>query len=154
MLKTDTSGTVVNADIKLSNYATTWNTRLAKIMSQPGDIIVCTFSISDLPYICRILAKHSNGVTILAHERYAYQAKLLKKWYPEIRIYVSPYAHAKLVLQEPGLVWLSSENLGHTKKSFDASICIENEEVYSHYLSQVDRLLRNQETIEIMEDMV
>ena len=85
-------------------------------------------------------------MTIIVNSKYAFTAQKYKNWYPKIDMYISPYAHAKLVLAEPDIVYLSSENLGNNPGSFDAPIGLESVEAYEHYKSQVDRLLRKSDT--------
>ena len=145
-LKTDTAGPVINTNVKLSNYGVTWNTRFEQIYRDPGEVIICTFSLSNLSFVSRTLSRRSHNVTIIAHDSYRKQAQMVKNWYPDVDIYVSPYSHAKMLLAEPATVYVSSENLGHKKKSFDASICMESEEIYQHYRAQVERLINNPET--------
>lgn len=142
-LRSDTAGPVVKADVKLSNYGVTWNTRLEQLSRDPAEVIICTFSLANMQFISKVLNRRSQGVTIVAHDSYRRIAEKIKQWYPNVEIYVSPYSHAKLMLAEPETVYVSSENLGHTKKSFDASIGIESPEVYQHYRSQVERLIQN-----------
>lgn len=60
-------------------------------------------------------------------------------------------AHAKLALIGPETVWLSSENLGKKKNTFDASIGIHSKEAYDHYHVQIESLLRSRDTTEIKE---
>ena len=149
-LRSDTAGRVVPVKtVKLSNCGITWNKRLSKILKVPGEIILCTYSLVNLPFLTRVFSQRSTGVTIITHERYSDMAKRLKEAHPDLKVYVSPYVHAKLLLADPRLVWVSSENLGHNKNSFDCSIGLESLAAYVHYKAQVDRLLRNASTVEI-----
>lgn len=147
--RTDSGGVAMTAEVKLSRASTTWNTRLRQIHRMEGDIYICTFSLCNYDYISRILERRSKDVTIICNSRYAENARQLKKAFPETRFFVNPNAHAKLVLIDPKTVWLSSENLGRKKETFDASIGIHSEEAYQHYLAQVQKLLRCRDTIEI-----
>ena len=145
-MKTDTAGVVVDGKMKLSNFGVTWNTRLHRLLKQEGNITICTHSIANMAFLTRLLRVRSENVTIIVNSKYAYTAQKYKNWYPKIDMYISPYAHAKLVLAEPDIVYLSSENLGNNPGSFDATIGLESAEAYEHYKSQVDRLLRKSDT--------
>jgi hypothetical protein len=151
--RTDSGGMALEAEIKLSNKATTWNTRLDHISRHDRAVTLVTFSLCDYDYICRIVSKRERGagITIICNSKYESNAYLIKRAFPDLKIYVNPYAHAKLALVEPGTVWLSSENLGKKKNTFDASIGIHSEEAYNHYYSQVQSLLRSRDTKEITE---
>ena len=151
--KTDCGGTALTADIKISNKATTWNTRLSQIGRHDKQVTIVTFSLCDLGYISKIVSKREGGVgiTIVCNSKYEPNAWLLKRAFPKLRMFVSPYAHAKLALIEPEIVWISSENLGHKSSTFDASVGIHDKDSYNHYFSQVESLLRNRDTREITE---
>lgn len=151
MLKTDTSGVMLTADVKLSNAFTSWNTRLSKIANEPGKITICTYSLTDLRYVGRILERRHEGITVICNTAYESKAKKLKEFYPYVDFYTSPYAHAKLALIEPGTVWLSTENFGRGSDLFDASIAICSEAAYSHYYRQTENLLRRRDTVRIEE---
>ena len=151
--KTDCGGVAMTADIKLSKGATTWNTRLSQISRHDHLVTLVTFSLCDFTYISKLVSKREAGagIRIICGDKYEWNAIQLKKQFPDLKIYVSPHAHAKLALIEPNTVWVSSENLGHKKETFDASIGIHSVEAYNHYLSQVERLLRSRDTREIKE---
>lgn len=151
---TDCGGVALTADIKVSNKATTWNTRLSQIGRTDAELIIVSFSLGDMEYIERILSKRPTGrnITLICHTSYYRNARILKKHLPEMRVFVHPKAHAKLVLYDPETVWISSENIGHKVKSFDATVGIKNRQVYEHYHSQVESLLRSRDTIEIKEE--
>ena len=153
-LKTDCEGIALTADIKLSNYATTWNTRLKDLGRTDCRIIIVTFSLADVNYIHSVLSRRKNGdnITLICNTSYYPNAQALKNLLPGMRVFVSTKAHAKLVLAEPDIVWVSSENIGHMPKSFDATIEIQNQDVYDHYKRQVDNLLRCRSTIMLEED--
>jgi len=151
---TDSGGVALTADIKVSNKATTWNTRLSQIGRTDAELIIVSFSLGDLAYTEKVLSKRPNGrnITLICNTGYYRNARILKKHLPEMRVFLHPKAHAKLVLYAPGTVWISSENIGHKAKSFDATVGIKNQVVYDHYRSQVESLLRSRDLIEIKED--
>jgi len=151
--KTDCGGIALTIDAKLSNKATTWNTRLSQIGRHDHEVILVTFSLCDFDYISKIVSKRERGkgITIICNSKYEINAYHIKKAFPDLKIYVNPYAHAKLALIGPETVWLSSENLGKKKNTFDASIGIHSKEAYDHYHAQVESLLRSRDTREIKE---
>ena len=151
---TDCGGVALTADIKVSNKATTWNTRLSQIGRTDVELIIVSFSLGDMDYIEKILSKRPTGrnITLICNTNYYRNAQILKNHLPEMRVFVQPKAHAKLVLYEPETVWISSENIGHKVKSFDATVGIKNRQVYDHYHSQVESLLRSRDTFEIEEE--
>lgn len=112
MLKTDTSGVMLNAEVKMSNAFTSWNTRLRKIAQEPSRITICTYSLTDLRYVGRILSRCNGGITVICNSAYEGKARKLKSLYPYVDFYVSPHAHAKIALIEPETVWVSTENFG------------------------------------------
>lgn len=154
--KTDTGGLALTADVKLSNKSTTWNTRLQHIGENDCLVTIVSFSLADVEYISRILSRRKTGrnLRLICNTRACVNAVRLKKEFPEMRVYLHPMAHAKLVLIEPEMVWVSSENIGHKLKSFDATIGIMGKEAYDHYAEQIDSLLRSSNTIEITEEFI
>ena len=151
--KTDCGGIAMTANIKLSNAATTWNTRLSQIGRHDHLVTLVSFSLCDFTYLSKIISKRDagTGIRIICGDKYEWNAIQLKRLFPDLKIYISPHAHAKLALIEPSTVWVSSENLGHVRDSFDASIGIHSEEAYNHYLAQIESLLRSRDTREIEE---
>lgn len=51
--KTDCGGIALTIDAKLSNKATTWNTRLSQIGRHDHEVILVTFSLCDFDYISK-----------------------------------------------------------------------------------------------------
>jgi len=143
----------MTTSVKLSNKGTTWNTRLQHIGKHDNEVIIVTFSLCNFEYISKLVSKRERGagITIICNSKYEMNAYLLKKEFPDLKIYVNPYAHAKLALIGPETVWLSSENLGRKQNTFDASIGIQSPEAYDHYHSQIESLLRSRDTNEIKE---
>ena len=146
--KSDCGGIALMVNAKLSYKATTWHTRLNQIGKHDNEEIIVTYSLCHFDYISKILSKREGGkgITIICHTNYEANAYCIKKAFPDLKIYVSPHAHAKMALIEPMTVWLSSENLGKVKNTFDASIGIQSKEAYDHYYTQVENLLRSKDT--------
>ena len=151
--KTDCGGKALTVDCKLSKKGTTWNTRLSQIGRNDHEITIVTYSLCNLKYISQIVGKRERGagITIICNSKYEYNGLILKRQFPELKVYANPNAHAKLVLIAPETVWLSSENFGHNSDTFDATIGIHNTEAYDHYYAQVQSLLRSTHTKEIKE---
>jgi len=151
--KTDCGGVAMTADIKLSKRATTWNTRLSQIGRHDNEVVLCTFSLCDFDYISKIVGKRfrGSGITIICNTKYLPNAYSIKKAFPYVKLYVHPHAHAKMALVYPDTVWLSSENLGHKKDTYDATIGIHNEEAYKHFRGQVQHLIESKDTYESKE---
>ena len=96
--KTDCGGIALTIDAKLSNKATTWNTRLSQIGRHDHEVILVTFSLCDFDYISKIVSKRERGkgISIICNSKYEINAYHIKKAFPDLKIYVNPYAHAKL----------------------------------------------------------
>jgi len=151
--KTDCGGLALKAEIKLSNAASTWNTRLSQIGRTDDEIIIVTYSLCSVEYIANILSKREGGkgITIICNSKYEHIVSALKQRYPQAHFYVNPHAHAKLALISPSSVWLSSENFGRIKDTFDASVGIHSKDAYNYFFTQVQELLNSTESIEIKE---
>ena len=151
--KTDCGGAAMTTNVKLSNKCTTWNTRLQHIGKHDNEVILVTFSICNHEYISKLISKRERGagITIICHSKYEVNAYHLKRAFPDLKIYVKPYVHAKLALIGPDTVWLSSENLGRKHNTFDASIGIQDTAAFDHYHAQIESLLRSRDTTEIKE---
>lgn len=151
MFRTDCGGAALKADIKISAGASTWNTRLSQIGKTNNDIIIVTYTLNDYEYIKKIISKRYQGmgITILCNSKFLANAYHIKSCFPEIKMFANPNVHAKMVLLEPRTVWVSSENLGYKKKSFDATVGISNIDAYKHFYAQVKEIINCADTVEI-----
>lgn len=151
MFETDCGGVALNADIKISGSATTWNTRLSQIGGNDKEIIIVTYTLNDYEYISKILSKRYKGIgiTILCNSKFLMNAYHIKNCFPEVKMFANPNIHAKMVLVEPNTVWISSENLGHVKSSYDATVGIHNVDAYKHFYDQVHDIINRKETVVI-----
>ena len=151
--KTDCGGIALTVDAKLLYRDTTWKTRLKQIGKHDNEVIIVTYSLCQFDFISRIISQRDGGkgITIICNSKFEANAYCIKKNFPDLKIYVNPTAHAKMALIGPGTVWLSSENLGKVKDTFDASIGIESKEAYDHYHAQIEHLLCSKHTREIKE---
>ena len=138
--KTDCGGVALSlkdAKLSTSHTASTWNTRLSQIGRVSGKIVICTYSLPNLDYLQRIFDKRSDGITLIAHEKFHERAVQLKRMYPELKIVLKPDVHAKFVLIEPETVWLSSANFG-SSGWFEQTIGLHSKEAYEYMLKQVN----------------
>ena len=87
-------------------------------------------------HIDRILQKKSENVTLICNSKFAADAKRLKRKYPSIHLIMRWDIHAKMVLIEPDIVWLSSANFG-CSEWFEESIGIHSELAYKFYIKQL-----------------
>lgn len=102
-------------DAKFSICASTWNTRLSQIGKSTGAIRIMTHALPDPDYIARIFSKRPENIYLIANSDAQAEARLIKAQFPKVRIVLHPRMNAKLVLIEPGTVWLSSSDFVHTK---------------------------------------
>ena len=145
--KTDHGGLAVKADIKVATQTSTWNTRLSQLLHGKAEITICTFSLPrSSVFLKKLFDKRSKNVTIIANSKFEAEAKSLKLSYPNLRIILSPKVHAKLALAAPDKVWLSSENLVHSR-SFENTVGIHNRAVYDFYIAELTKsgLLQQEE---------
>lgn len=138
------------ADIKLSSLKSSWESRLREISLSEGEIIICTYSFSDLSKIAHIIGKRQKDVTLIANTKFFNSAYVLKKKCPLVKLYLSPHSHAKMVLLKPKTVWVSTENFGRAQNSFDATVEVNSEEAYRHFYKQVQNFIKKPTTTEIM----
>ena len=149
--KSDQGGLAVSADIKVSTQASTWNTCLTQLLRGKTEITICTFSLPrNSDYLKKLFDKRSKNVTIIANSKFETEARLLKLRYPDLRIILSPQVHAKMALAAPDKVWLSSENLVHSR-NFENTIGIHNRIVYDFYMAELTRsgLLSQENELEV-----
>ena len=137
--KADQGGLAIRADIKVTTQVSTWNTRLTQLLRGKAEITICTFSLprsSDC--LAKLFDKRSKNVTIIANSKFEAEARMLKLRYPDLRIILSPQVHAKIALAAPDKVWLSSENLVHSR-NFENTVGIHNRNVYDFYIAELTR---------------
>lgn len=141
--KTDAGGLALrlnDAKLMTTETCSTWNTRLSQIGKSGSQVIICTYSLPDVDYICRILDKRSRNVTLIVNDKFRSRAEELKRRYPALKIHTRPDVHAKIVLIEPETVWLSSANFGKSGW-FENTIGIHSKAAYDFYLDQIQRYL-------------
>lgn len=151
--KTDNDGKAVSiTDAKISiGSISTWSTRLKSIKQVKGKICIATFTLPDLPYAQKILAKRPRDIFIVAHTNFTQKAQAIKSDFPDIMIAVREDIHAKLVLIEPSTVWLSSANFGHSGW-IENSIGLHSKKAYKFYKSAFDEIFTSSTEIEIPEE--
>lgn len=102
-------------DAKFSICASTWNTKLSQIGKITGAIRIMTHGLPNTSYIAKILVKRPKNIFIIANADAESDARLLKLEFPNVRIALHARMNAKVVLVEPGTIWLSSSDFGETK---------------------------------------
>lgn len=102
-------------DAKFSISASTWNTRLSQIGRISGMIRIMTHGLPDPDFIGQIFAKRPENILVIANTDAEAEAKIIKAAFPKVRIALHSRMNAKVVLVEPGTVWLSSSDFGKTK---------------------------------------
>lgn len=137
----------IAADIKLSPPKSDWEARLKEI--KEGEIIICTYFFSDLNKTAKIIAKRQDKITLIANTKFFNAALAIKKRCPLVKLYLSPNAHAKMVLIQPETMWISTENFGGTQNSFDATVRIDSAKVYDHYYRLTQNLIKKPTTTEL-----
>ena len=146
-LKTDEEGIVTNAKIKVSTKHSDWYKRMN--IQDCERMFVCTYSFSDMFFIRRILSKVNCDITLIANTKYYNTASKIKTEFPLVKMFLSPNAHAKILLAEPDIVWVSTDNFGHIPDSYDAAVGICNKDVYNHFYKQIKHILIQPSTMEL-----
>jgi len=138
--QTDNGGLALKADIKIGADASTWNTRLSQLSRTDAEVILCTYSLPNIPSVRQILDRRSRNITLIVNARFAAQANALKRAYPELTLYLIPRTHAKMALIAPATVWLSSENIG-TSGWYENTVGIRSAAAYDYLRASVFRML-------------
>lgn len=134
--KTDDGGVALSLkDCKLM-ATTSWD---ASLSQATGRVVIVTYSLPDLRYIAGILNKRSD-VHLVMNSKFKDRAMRLKRRYPELRITMRNDLHAKMVLAEPDMVWLSSANFGRSRW-FEHTIGIHDRQAYEFYKGQLEDYL-------------
>ena len=102
-------------DAKFSICASTWNTRLSQIGRISGTIRIMTHGLPDQDFISQIFSKRPENILVIANTDAEAEAKVIKAAFPKVRIALHSQMNAKVVLVEPGTVWLSSSDFGKTR---------------------------------------
>lgn len=142
MFKTDGGGIALsNPDVKVSLGEGTWGTRLSQIGRSDKPITICTYSLPSLEYMKNILGKRTGGITLIAHRKFARQARQLRATFPWLKIILKPDVHSKYVLIEPDTVWISSANFG-SSGWMEGTVGIHSKEAYQYMLKKTEEYIK------------
>jgi hypothetical protein len=143
MFRTDGGGLALRIDdakLSTTHSASTWSSRLSQIGKSNGKVIICTYSLPNMDYLRKIFDKRTSKITLIAHEKFSERAGQLKKLYPDLQVVLKQDVHAKFVLIEPDIVWLSSANFG-SSGWFEQTIGLHSKEAYDYMLKQVNEYM-------------
>lgn len=121
---------------KAGDYAPdSWFGRLSPYINSKRKIVICTFSLPGIKEVIRFFEVRKKfgkdfNVTLLMNDNSAHResggdytnyAVRLKRELPDMQVYTCSNIHAKLVLVEPDIVFVSSENFGVSKGWFEVT---------------------------------
>lgn len=126
--KTDNGGFATGCgDIKLLYGGSTWGTRLSQLAKNKNKLIIMTYGFksrrtkypqddieNEDSYVRNILDKHPQNTFIICNTDSIEDAKIIKKYYPEIEIRHSGKINANIALLEPETVFFASDNFGYS----------------------------------------
>lgn len=150
--KTDHGGKAVQAEIKLSDVASTWSTRLSQIGRSTGKLIICTEKLlvekyQGNAYIRSILDKRDAvdpglpGVTLIVNGADTDNACELLNDYPDMTVVQTDSITGTVILSAPDTVWVSTEGFGRVEKKGKPSpvdtIGFHSKDVYDYYLHRI-----------------
>lgn len=143
------SKTIPTATIKYS-YGLNWGTKLNGYKLHNPQIIICTYTLPKLNYICSILdnlLQYDVELIFIVNSIAKTQLEELLSKYPQIKgIHVSDI-HAKMALikmdaNEPYYTWLSSQNFG-TSGWFENTIRVKGQKTYQFFYDELDKFTNN-----------
>ncbi|MGI4846298.1 MAG: hypothetical protein ACRYF7_23650 [Janthinobacterium lividum] len=123
-------------DAKFSICASTWNTKLSQIGKITGAIRIMTHGLPNTGYIAKTLVKRPKNIFIIANADAESDARLIKSEFPEVRIALHARMNAKVVLVEPGTIWLSSCDFGETK-SIESAVGFHSVDLHRRVVEQL-----------------
>lgn len=118
-----------------------WNQKFNGLKKR--NIIVSTYTLPNLDYLRTIIAKlfaQGNSLTIYANDIVLPTLQLLKKEFPQLVYDTRPNLHAKMVLIENNIVWLSSQNFG-SSSWFENTINLKGLESYDYFYKRLSEFL-------------
>lgn len=127
-----------------------WSYALSQIENVEGNICIATYSLPDIQFTQRILAKKTHGIRIIAHSKFFDRAYEIKEAFPEIDISLRDDIHAKFALIEPNTVCLLSANFGRSNWIEHAAV-IHAQNVFDGFQKDFDKLFRNSEPVETLK---
>ena len=154
---------------KAIDYAPdSWFGRLSPYINSKRKIVICTFSLPGIKEIIRffeVRKKYGNdfNVTLLMNDNAAHResggdylnyAMRLKRELPDMQIYTCSNVHAKIVLVEPDIVFVSSENFGVGRGWFEVTHKIVSRDYLQQLSQKIRRFLneRGEEVLQLFDD--
>lgn len=127
-----------------------WSHIFSQIDSVEGDICIATYSLPDIQFTQKILAKKTRGIQIIAHSKFFDRAYEIKEAFPEVHISLRDDIHAKFALIEPSTVWLLSANFGRSDW-IEHAVAIHGQNVFDGFKQDFDKLFKSSEPVEILK---
>lgn len=143
----DGHGMVIKAaEVKLFKPSHSWGMKLSQLPRQAGRVRIMTYSLPDRSYIIEQFNRRPNNIAILCHAKFRERAIELKALFPDIDVAVSESVHAKLLLIEPGTIYVTSANFGESHWS-EVGVGIRSEAGHKWYAEMFDDLWKKSEVI-------
>lgn len=130
------SYTLNGVEVKFSKMLN-WNQKFNGLRNR--NIIVSTYTLPNLDYLKTIIAKlfaQGNSLTIYANDFVLPTLQLLQQEFPQLVYDTRPNLHAKMVLIENNIVWLSSQNFG-SSGWFENTINLKGLEPYDYFYNRL-----------------
>ena len=131
---------IYDVAIKFS-YALNWNQKFNGYHGR--NIVITSYTLPNYDYVCTILTKlfkQGNRVTIYANTISDNVLRHLSKKFPCLNYKTFPNMHAKMVLVDNNIVWLSSQNLG-TSSWFENTINIHSKKAYKYFYDRLNEFI-------------
>lgn len=143
----DEHGMVVKAvEVKLFKPSHSWGMKLSQLSRQLGHVRILTYSLPDHEYICQQFGRRPNNISILCHSKFRDRAAAIKSSFPEIGVALSDNIHAKLLLIEPGTIYVTSANFGDSQWN-EVGVGIRSESGHRWYADMFDEIWEKSEKL-------
>ncbi|HFI0162387.1 TPA: hypothetical protein ACGORW_000157 [Streptococcus suis] len=132
-----------NVKVKFSKQLN-WNQKFNGLRSRK--IIITTYTLPNIDYIRTMLIKlfkQQNEVTIYANSIALPTLEKLSIEFPSLNFDTRPNLHAKMVLVEGNIVWISSQNFG-ASSWFENTLNIKSDDAYCYFEAMLREFLLNQ----------
>lgn len=139
-----------NAGIVSFGKRPIWADILTQINTIEGNICIATYSLPDVSFAKKILAKRPCDIHIIAHSKFFDKAYELKETFPEIHIAVRDDIHAKFALIEPDIVWLSSANFGKSDW-LEHAVTIHSQKLFEPFKNDFDNCFSSSKVVETLK---
>lgn len=143
----DGHGMVIKAaEVKLFIPSHSWGMKLSQLPRQAGRVRILTYSLPDQNYVSQQFSRRPTNIAILCHAKFRDRAIALKADFPEIDVALSETIHAKLLLIEPGTIYVTSANFGESNWS-EIGVGIRSVPGHQWYAEMFDDLWKKSEVI-------